>query len=157
MSELLDRVRVEARLRYYSRRTEKTYDWISNFIRFHDLRHPESLGSREIRDFLSHLALERNVAISTQKVALNALVFLYRRVLERPEVDFSGFRLATKREEAARCPHSRGALTDLRQVCPTRWRASIATRCANGAGSTFSGKAHERRFALWRGPPPSSR
>ena len=64
---LLDRVRSAIRVRHYSLRTEQTYiDWIRRFIFFHGTRHPRELGSREINQFLSHLAVDRNVAESTQ-------------------------------------------------------------------------------------------
>jgi len=44
----------------------------------------EEIGIRDVQRFLSHLAIERNVAASTQSVALNAVVFLFKEVLERP-------------------------------------------------------------------------
>lgn len=82
-SKLLDRVRAAIRLRHYSYRTEQSYvHWIIRFIRFHKLRHPESMGKPEIEAFLSHLATHRNVAASTQNLALSAILFLYRHVLE---------------------------------------------------------------------------
>jgi integron integrase len=68
---------------HYSRRTEKAYvGWIARYIRYHDKRHPAELGSEELEDFLSYLAIERRVAASTQNQALHALLFLYRRVLK---------------------------------------------------------------------------
>ena len=82
-TRLLDRVRAEIRTRHYSYRTEQAYiHWIVRFIRFHGLRHPESMGKRELEAFLSHLAVDRNVAASTQNLALSAILFLYRHVLE---------------------------------------------------------------------------
>ena len=81
--KLLDRVRSEIRIRHYSYRTEQAYiHWIVRFIRFHGLKHPESMGKREVERFLSHLAVERNVAASTQNLALSAILFLYRQVLD---------------------------------------------------------------------------
>ncbi|HEX5870749.1 MAG TPA: integron integrase [Longimicrobium sp.] len=71
------------RVAHYSTRTESVYlDWIRRFILFHGKRHPEQMGADEIREFLTHLAAERNVAASTQHQALSALLFLYRVVLE---------------------------------------------------------------------------
>lgn len=82
---LMDQVRTVLRTKHYSRRTEKTYCyWTRYFIRFHDRRHPREMGAREVREFLSWLAVERNVAAATQNQALNALVFLYGKVLDRP-------------------------------------------------------------------------
>lgn len=82
MSKLLDQVRAVLRTRHYSYRTEKTYiEWILRYIRFHDIRHPAEMGATEVEAFLTHLAVERNVAASTQNQALAALLFLYREVL----------------------------------------------------------------------------
>lgn len=79
---LLDRVRERCRVKHYSYRTEKAYcDWIRRFILFHGKRHPRDLGKSEVESFLSHLAVRRNVAPSTQNQALAALLFLYREVL----------------------------------------------------------------------------
>jgi integrase len=81
--KLLDRVHSVARLRHLSLGTERAYsDWIKRFILFHRKRHPEQMGAEEIRQFLSHLAVEGKVAASTQNVALCALLFLYRDVLQ---------------------------------------------------------------------------
>ena len=79
---LLDRLREETRLRHYSIRTEATYaDWARRFILFHGKRHPLELGAAEVTEFLTHLAVQRNVAPSTQNQAKSALLFLYRIVL----------------------------------------------------------------------------
>ncbi len=81
---LLDQVRTTARLRHLSLRTEQAYvQQIKRFILFHKKKHPDEMGETHIRDYLSHLAVERNVAASTQNVALAALLFLYRDVLKR--------------------------------------------------------------------------
>src|ERR1700690_2206339 len=84
MSEpkLLDRMRARLRTRHYSIRTEDAYvQWARRFILFQGKRHPSMMGAAEINEFLSHLAVERNVAASTQNQALCALLFLYRDVL----------------------------------------------------------------------------
>ena len=81
--KLLDRVRSVARLRHLSPSTERTYsDWIRRLILFHRKRHPSEMGSKEIRQFLSHLAVAGQVSASTQNQALCALLFLYRDVLQ---------------------------------------------------------------------------
>ncbi len=81
---LFDRVREVARVRHYSRRTETAYlAWIRRFVFFHGKRHPAEMGAPEITKFLSSLAVEGNVAASTQNQALSALLFLYRDVLEQ--------------------------------------------------------------------------
>lgn len=81
--KLLDRMRAEIRVRHYSIRTEEAYvDWARRFILFHDKKHPKDLGAEAVRDFLGHLAVDRNVAPSTQNQAKSALLFLYRQVLQ---------------------------------------------------------------------------
>jgi len=66
-------------------RTEKAYvQWTKRFILFHHKRHPADMGAPEIRAFLIYLAVEGQIAASTQNVALQALVFLYRHVLKQP-------------------------------------------------------------------------
>jgi integron integrase len=80
--KLLDQVSEVIRFKHYSLRTEEAYRaWIRRFILFHGKRHPREMGAGEIRSFLSDLATHRNVAVSTQNQALNALVFLYGQVL----------------------------------------------------------------------------
>lgn len=82
---LRERVRRVIRTGRYSHRTEKVYwYWIRYFIRYHGMRHPVDMAEREVSAFLTWLATERNVAAATQNQALNALVFLYARVLEQP-------------------------------------------------------------------------
>ena len=81
--KLLDQVRNLIRTKHYSIRTEETYvGWIKKFILFHGKQHPKNMGSREISAFLTHPAVNRNVAASTQNQAFNALLFLYRNVLK---------------------------------------------------------------------------
>lgn len=81
---LLDRVRQAIRARHYSRRTEKTYvAWVRRYIFFHGKRHPAEMGAAEVTRFLTSLAVDGNVAASTQNQALSALLFLYREVLEQ--------------------------------------------------------------------------
>ena len=94
---LLDRGRAEVRLRHYSVRTEQAYvEWIRRFILFHDKRHPREMGGEEVSTFLTHLATERHVAVSTQNQALGALVFLYRSVLRMPRPELDGVVRARK-------------------------------------------------------------
>ena len=82
--KLLDQVRAKIRLKHYSIRTEQAYvDWIRRYILFHGKRHPQEMGKPEVEQFLSHLAVERNVAASTQNQALSAILFLYKEVLEK--------------------------------------------------------------------------
>ena len=83
--KLLDQVRHTIRLKNYSYRTEKAYvHWIKRYIFFHGKRHPTEMGTAEVEGFLTHLAVEGNVAASTQNQALSALLFLYNQVLNQP-------------------------------------------------------------------------
>ena len=87
--KLREQLRDVARLRHLGLRTEDTYwNWIKRFILFHQKRHPRDLSSEHISQFLTHLAVNGQVAASTQNQALNALVFLYRQVLkiELPQI-----------------------------------------------------------------------
>jgi site-specific recombinase XerD len=81
--KLLDQVRDAIRTRHYSYRTEEAYvAWVRRFILFHNKRHPAEMGKAEIEQFLTALAVKRNVAASTQNQALAAILFLYKDVLE---------------------------------------------------------------------------
>jgi integron integrase len=84
--KLMDQVREVLRYHHYAFRTEKSYcQWILRYIRFFGGKtHPNKLQARDIERFLSHLATEGKVAASTQRQALNAIVFLYRDVLQKP-------------------------------------------------------------------------
>jgi integron integrase len=97
-SLFLQSVRYKARARRFSPRTERVYvAWIRRFIRFHGMRHPRDLGEAEVAGFLSHLAVDRRVAPSTQAQALCALLFLYEQVLGRPLGRLEGLRWARRR------------------------------------------------------------
>jgi len=86
--KLLDRVRWQLRVKHYSIRTEQAYvDWIRRYILFHRKRHPNEMAEREITEFLTHLAVEKHVAASTQNQAFAAILFLYQQVLVR-KLDF---------------------------------------------------------------------
>ncbi|NTV38050.1 MAG: integron integrase [Anaerolineales bacterium] len=88
--KLLDQVRQVLRLHHYSIHTERSYvDWIVRFVRFHSMRSREALFPAEakIESFLTDLAVHANVAPATQNQAMNALVFLYKRVLNHPLQD----------------------------------------------------------------------
>jgi len=79
---LLRQLRDEVRKRHYSSRTEEAYsDWVHRYLRFHGFRDPREMGKEEVDRFLSHLAVEKDVAASTQNQAFSALLFLYKDVL----------------------------------------------------------------------------
>jgi integron integrase len=82
---LLQQVRHAVRTRGYSVRTEKTYvGWIRRFVLFHSRRHPITMGDAEIREFITHLAVDQRVAPTTQNQALAAILFLFKQVLRKP-------------------------------------------------------------------------
>jgi integron integrase len=87
-TKLLQSLRTNMRLRHYSARTEATYvDWVRRFVRYHGMRHPSQLGVDAVREYLRHLAEERNVAASTLSQARAAILFVYRDVLDAPLED----------------------------------------------------------------------
>lgn len=98
-SPFISALRNHIRARHYSIRTEQTYVyWVVYFIRYHNMQHPQHLHASHIREFLEYLAVERNVSISTQKTALNALIYLYKRFLGRDpeELHLGDFKRAKK-------------------------------------------------------------
>jgi integron integrase len=83
--KLREQVHEVMRFKQFSLRTESAYwNYIRQFIFFHHTRHPREMGKAEVEAFLTYLAKTKNVAVSTQNQALNALVFLYREVLHQP-------------------------------------------------------------------------
>src|SRR5262245_46158835 len=85
---LLDLVRISLRTKHYSLRTEEAYvGWIKRFVLFHGKRHPLEIGLAEVEAFLTDLAVQQQVAASTQNQALSALLFLYAEVLHQPLAD----------------------------------------------------------------------
>ena len=86
------RVRECLRLEHYSYRTEQTYvGWIRRFVMFHGWRKPSTFQAEDVQAFLRHLALDAQVASATQNQALNAVVFLYRKVVKKDIGDFGDF------------------------------------------------------------------
>ncbi len=83
--KLLDEVSDVMRLRHYSIHTERSYrDWIKRFVQYHKMTTRKDLddGEKKIELFLTHLAVDKNIAPATQNQAMNALVFLYKKVLK---------------------------------------------------------------------------
>ncbi len=80
---LFEVVRERIRTRHLSLRTEQAYlHWLRRYVLFHNHRHPRTLGPAEVEQFLTYLAVDRKVAAPTQNQALQAILFLYRHVLE---------------------------------------------------------------------------
>ena len=94
---LLDQLASAIRVRNYSYRTEQAYRmWVKQYIRFHGVVHPKEMGASEVKQFIDHLALDRNVAAATQNQALNALNFLYKNVLGMPLEKINGIQRSKK-------------------------------------------------------------
>jgi integrase len=111
-AKLKDQFHAVARFKHLSLRTELTYwEWVVRYLRFHrgkiaaaagaplqGWRHPLEMGAPAVRAFLTHLAVERKVAVSTQNQALNGLLFLYREVLGREFGNLGAFERPRRRQ-----------------------------------------------------------
>ena len=81
-TRFLDKLRLHIRQQGLAYTTEKTYiHWVKRFIYFHNKKHPDNLGIVDVEAFLSHLAVNQFCSLSTQKIALNALVYLWMSIL----------------------------------------------------------------------------
>ena len=90
--KLEEQLRGAMRLRQMSLRTEEVYvGWYRRYVKWAGLRHPATMGAREIEAFLTELAMEGRVVATTQNQAMNALIFLYREVLKQEVFDFREF------------------------------------------------------------------
>ena len=80
---LFEVAREKIRARHLALRTEQAYlQWMRRYVKFHGRRHPREMGATEVEAFLIHLAVDAKVSASTQHQALQALLFLYRQVLD---------------------------------------------------------------------------
>ncbi len=128
------RVHETLRRGHYSFRTEQSYArWIEQYLRFHREKAgrwvpPEALGEPGIEAFLTHLAVGRKVAASTQNQALNALVFLYKQVLKVPLEDFD----ATRAKKPQRLP----------EVLSKREVSAVLEALRSGAGNPWLARVH---------------
>ncbi|OUS32277.1 recombinase XerD [Gammaproteobacteria bacterium 45_16_T64] len=83
--KLLDQLRELIRREGKSYSTEITYVyWVKNYIIYHNKTHPSKLGTADVSQYLTYLAVQCDVAGGTQRTALNAIVYLYNRLLEQP-------------------------------------------------------------------------
>ena len=97
-SPFIRELRRNIRFRGYSIRTEKTYvRWILEYIRFHKLRHPKDMNKQDVVKYLEYLANDRRVAVNTQRIALNAIAFLYNKYLDQPLGHFDFIKSAKPR------------------------------------------------------------
>ena len=94
--------REKMRTRHFAYRTEQAYlYWIRRYVNFHRRKHPREMGSSEVEAFLTHLAVDEHVSASTQNQALQALLFLYRQVLE---IDLPWLENVTRARRSKRLP-----------------------------------------------------
>lgn len=99
-SPFLQDVESFMRVRRYSKRTIASYlYWIKYFILFHSKQHPKNLGDAHIEQFLTYLAVERNVSAGTQAMALNAIVFVKTKFLNQQVGDLSAFSKASRQRK----------------------------------------------------------
>lgn len=99
--KLIAQLRNTIRIRNYSIRTEQSYVfWVKRYIRYHDLAHPKDLDGDAVVRFLTNLTTEKNVSANTQNLALSAIVFLYRHVINRPLGDITSAVRAKKTTKA---------------------------------------------------------
>ncbi|RBP49393.1 integron integrase [Arenicella xantha] len=95
-SPFIESIRRTMRVRGYALKTEKSYlHWIRYYIRFHRMQHPADMGKEEVVAFLDHLAADRHVSANTQRIALNAVTFMYNKILDQP-LKALNFKLANK-------------------------------------------------------------
>jgi len=97
-SPFMRRVRDCLRLRQMAFSTEKVYcHWIRYFIHQQRIRNPAEMDGEKLTDFLTFLAVERKVSPNTQNQAFNALLFLFRHVLQRPPENIQAVRAQERR------------------------------------------------------------
>lgn len=86
-NRFIDRLRIFIRSRNMAYATEKTYvSWVLRFIRFHNKQHPQDMGDTEIEAYLNHLAVERHCSKSTQRTALNSIIFVFKKFMQREDI-----------------------------------------------------------------------
>lgn len=128
---LLDQLRDRIRLKHYSIRTETQYvHWARRYILFHHKRHPRDMGAAEVEAFLTHLAVEGQVAAATQKQALSALLFL-RTLRGHPHLGVTSFHLPlikSAHDFESKWPGHRGS------TCSQLKDAPLAARPAGAKG-----------------------
>lgn len=157
--KLEDQLRGAIRLKHFSLKTEESYvGWYRRFVLWHGKRHPREMGVGEIEAFLTHLAVNRGVASSTQNQALDALIFLYREVL-KIEVEGIDARRAKRRRRLPVSAASRSCwgtrMCGRRRFtrnsparCAVRSRARWTICDAVGMGSAHAPRVSAKRCAV---------
>lgn len=133
---LLDALRHAIRVRHDSIRTEESYvDWARRFIRFHGLRYARELGASGVAAFLTHWAVDRSAAPSTQNQLRSALMFLYREVLE-PRLPWLDVAAATATSAASPSSASAATCACARSVRDLSPQARIAGQLGHAFGTS---------------------
>ena len=134
--KLLDQVRQVARVKHLAYRTEQAYVyWAERYIRFHGIKHPNTMAAPEVEAFLTALAVHGRVAASTQNQALGALLFLYRDVLHIEIGDLNAVR--ARRPQRVPLVLSRAEVQQLLEAIdriPTEEPYGLMARLMYGAG-----------------------
>jgi len=127
----MHKLRLHIRENGLAYRTEQTYThWIKRFIHFHHDRHPKDMGPTEIESFLTHLGVNRDCSINTQKIALNALMYLYRRYmgLVIEDLNFSG----AKQHRRLPVVYSREEVRRIAEALPHPYRLMVQLMYGTG-------------------------
>ena len=170
-TRLLDQLREQIRYLHYSLSTEEAYVyWVKNFIYFHGKRHPREMGQAQVEAFLTYLAVERKVSVSTHRQALSALLFLYQKVfgIELPWMDDLARPVPKRRipvvmtrtEVQAVLGHLQGQNKVLASRCPMRWMPSTLRLGKPGPGIGYSPRLRFLRIpevTLCAGTTPTTR
>jgi hypothetical protein len=99
----------EIKTRHYSRKTLKTYaHWSRKFQGFLKNKPPKSLSSKDVKEYMTYLAVQCRVSASTQNQAFNALLFLFRHALKQDFGDFSDVPRAKKSRYIPGSPFPKG-------------------------------------------------
>lgn len=123
-TRFMDQFRAFIRVKQLAYTTEKTYCiWVKNFIRFHRMRNPKDMSAPEVDAYLSDLVLRKNVSISTQRTALNALVFLYKQFL-RIELGELNFDYSKKKRTIPTVFSHAEAMSIIKQLRGENWLAA---------------------------------
>lgn len=142
--KLLDQIALKCKVKGYSRKTAETYrHWCEEFLRWQrercgDWVHPAKMGKAEIEEYLTHLAVQRHVSPTTQNVALQSILFLYREILDMTIAGVDALR--SKRPQRIPTVLSRQEVADLLKHLsgPSKLMAMLCYGCGLRIGEVIS-------------------
>lgn len=135
-TRFIDQLRLFIRSRNMAYATEKTYvGWVLRFIRFHNKRHPKDMGRKEVESFLNHLSLQRRCSKSTQRTALNSLVFLYKQFYKSTNLECMNIVASSKKR---RVPVVFSHNEALRVISMIKGPARLMSQLMYGSGFRIS-------------------